>query len=122
MGVFQATSVSCDSSGSAGVMSMGGIVILAGVSSIDTGTGQGFDLACSAGEGIRFTVTLGNRQHGHAFQRPSITVVLLLSFTWGPSCSCSVTPRIMRPQAHSQGQCRQPCHPSTTTLHYEEPL
>jgi hypothetical protein len=53
---------------------------------------------------LQFTVTLGNRQHGHAFQRPSITVALLLSFTWGPSCSCSVTPRIMRPQAHSQGQ------------------
>ena len=50
---------------------------------------------------LDFAVTFRYRQHGHAFQpkhRRSTTVVPHL----GPFCSCSVTPRIMRPQAHSQ--------------------
>ena len=52
---------------------------------------------------LQFTIVLGHRQHGHAFQpkhHHRTTVVIHL----GPFHSCSLTPRIMRPQAHSQGQ------------------
>jgi hypothetical protein len=52
---------------------------------------------------LDLAVAFRDRQHGHACQpehRRGTTVLNHL----GPSCSCSVAPRIMRPQGHSQAQ------------------
>jgi len=51
---------------------------------------------------LHLTVAFRYRQHGYAFQ-PEHHVALLLSITWGLSF-VSVTPRIMRPQAHFRTQ------------------